>query len=93
MATHEQAHRDIREYLETRHDMSPEERETKFRILAEKYFGKADPATLAFRQRCQELGVRVVFPYPDDMPYEDIIKILEAPETQRALKNPQNWDF
>jgi len=76
--------------MKARHTMSPEEQEAAFKTLAQKYFGPADPQTLAFRQRCKELGVGVVF-YPSSMSYDEVIKILESEETQRILKDPNNW--
>lgn len=90
MATHEEARRDIREYMETRHTMSPEEREAKFIALAKKYFSPNEPGIMAIRQKCEKFGVPTVF---SSMPDEETIKILEAPVNQRILKDPKTWIF
>ena len=80
----------IRSYMREHYDLTPEERERRFRDEIAPLMGPADEATLAFRQRCKELGAPIVFGCPN-MSNEEIIRILEAPETQRILNDPSLW--
>jgi 8-oxo-dGTP diphosphatase len=73
----------ISKYMRERFDMTQEERERSFYELASK-FGKSDDATLAFRKACADAGAPIVFA-PRDMSNEDVLAILNSPETQAFL--------
>lgn len=80
----------IRDYMRERYAMTPEEREARFREIAQ-HFGKADADTQAYYDELRALGVGAVFSC--GMTREQELEVLRSPETQRILRDPGTWKF